>query len=230
MGTGYLMGGGHLMTNRYVLEACADELVGPSGRVWRFDRGAVTIDFSDTGSDGPKHRLTGVLQTGPDRIGDFERLDRLDLAVLSLEANGAALPRPLPLARELDEAADMVVIGFPARPGTSALIDPQTGEVSLEIADRLRAIFGTDYGRKYVSPGRVMAGPGDLAADVESWIATHDATTQGGNSGSALVQFTAQPAVAALHFSGAPLMANKAHALGRVDAHRRGPIGGALWV
>ncbi|MCE8471278.1 hypothetical protein LZ189_19905, partial [Rhodovulum sulfidophilum] len=62
-----------------------------------------------------------------------------------------------------------------------------------------------------------MQGPGRLPGDSEGWAASHDCTTLGGNSGSVLVQFTATPAVAGLHFSGAPLTANKAHALGQVD-------------
>lgn len=230
IGSGFLIGGGQVMTNRHVLGACADELTGPGGTLWRFGRGAVTIDFSETADGSQCHALTGVVMAGPDPIGGVERLGHLDMALLSLDAAAPGLPRALPLARQLDDAAEMVVIGYPARPGTSAFVDPATGAISREIGTRLREIFGTDYGRKYVAPGHVMQGPGRLPGDSEGWAASHDCTTLGGNSGSVLVQFTATPAVAGLHFSGAPLTANKAHALGQVDRSRFGPIPGATWL
>ncbi|OLS43828.1 hypothetical protein BV509_05430 [Rhodovulum sulfidophilum] len=230
IGTGFLIGGGRVMTNRHVLEACADELAGPGGSLWRLGRGAVTIDFSETADGSQRHALTGVVMAGPDPINGVERLGHLDMALLSLDATAPGLPRALPLARQMDEAADMVVIGYPARPGRSAFVDPATGAVSREIGNRLREIFGTDYGRKYVAPGRVIQGPGMLPGDSEGWAASHDCTTLGGNSGSVLVQFTATPSVAGLHFSGAPLTANKAHALGRVDQSPLGPITGAAWI
>ncbi|MCE8471279.1 hypothetical protein LZ189_19910, partial [Rhodovulum sulfidophilum] len=97
IGSGFLIGGGQVMTNRHVLEACADELTGPGGTLWRFDRGAVTIDFSETADGSQCHALTGVVMAGPDPIGGVERLGHLDMALLSLDA------------------AEMVVIGYPAR-------------------------------------------------------------------------------------------------------------------
>ena len=59
---------------------------------------------------------------------------------------------------------------------------------------------------------------------------SHDATTLGGSSGSAMIQIAANTAVAGLHFSGAPLTNNKAHALGKVDASPEGRIDGVTWV
>ncbi|MBV1895180.1 MAG: S8 family serine peptidase [Rhodobacteraceae bacterium] len=230
VGTGFLMGGGQIMTNRHVLEACADEVVGPGGAVWRFDRGEVTIDFSDL-ADGSKEQLIGgVSLAGPDPIRGMENLLHLDAAILSLAPGATGLPRELPFAQQVDTDADMMTIGYPARPGTSAFIDPATGKPSHEVARRLRQIFGTDYGRKYVAPGRVLEGPGQLAGDPNDWALSHDCTTLGGNSGSVVIQIDATPAVSGLHFSGAPLTANKAHALGRVDRSPIGPLPGAIWI
>ena len=110
------------------------------------------------------------------------------------------------------------------------MVDPNTGAVSIEIARRLRQIFGTDYGRKYVSPGRIVDLPGGLAQDTRAWVISHDGTTLGGSSGSAVIQIAADTAVAGLHFSGAPLTANKAHALGKVDATPEGRLDDVTWV
>jgi serine protease len=233
VGTGYLIAPGRVMTNRHVLEACVDEIFGPAGSEWSFGRGAVTIDFSETGDGSDRFDLTSVLQTGTDPVRGIENLAHLDMAVFGMAAGMTGVTdtrRPLSLSRNLDPHADLMVIGYPAAPGTSALVDPNTGLVSTAIAQRLKTLFGTDYGRKYVSPGRVMGQPGAFAADVESWVISHDCTTLGGNSGSAVIQLTANPGVAALHFSGAPLSSNKAHFLSRVDTSRFGPIAAATWV
>ncbi len=231
VGSGFLCAPGRVMTNRHVLEACADEVALKGESRWFFTRGAVTVDFSD-GADGSRGaEVTGVAQAGPLPIGGLERLDHLDMAVLEIDpAQAPEGATPLPFTRSLDADADLMVIGFPARPGTAAMVDPATGLVNREMADRLRTIFGTDYGRKYVSPGHMMAPTGTLAADRHGWVFTHDSTTLGGNSGSVVVQLGGTPAVAGLHFSGAPLTSNRAHALGAVDASFAGPIRGPGWI
>lgn len=230
IGTGFVMGGGRIMTNRHVLEACADEIIGPGGQNWQLERGAVTIDFSDSGDGSQSYSIGGVEMAGPNPINGLENLRNLDAAILNLVEDVSNLPPPLPFAKNLDTGADMVVIGFPARPGTSAIVDPKTGIPSHEIANRLKEIFGTDYGRKYVAPGAVLDAPGDVAGDIKEWILSHDCTTLGGSSGSVVIQFNAQPAVAGLHFSGAPMTANKAHALGQVNRSPLGPLPDAIWT
>ncbi|WP_210526910.1 S8 family serine peptidase [Rubellimicrobium arenae] len=233
IGTGFLIGPGRVMTNRHVLEACCDEIFGPGGSEWSFGRGDVAIDFSDAADGTARFPLTRVLDAGRDPIRNIEFLEHLDLAILGMSDGSTgvdAIRRPLPLARRIEPQADVMVIGFPAPPGTSAMVDPKTGLVSLEIAKRLRQVFGTDYGRKYVSPGRIVELPGGLAQDTRLWVVAHDSTTLGGSSGSAMIQITANPAVAGLHFSGAPLTANKAHVLAKVDTSPEGPIADATWV
>lgn len=226
-GTGFLVGGNRVMTNRHVLEACADQIASPAGSRWLL-RGKVTIDFSDRADGSMIFALTGVVQAGDQPIGRTERLDRLDMALLSVDPADGTLPPALDLARKVDPGLDLMLIGFPARYGTSAMLDPQTGKISTQIGARLERIFGTDFGRKYLSPGRFMPAKSPLPGDTNGWVMAHDATTLGGNSGSAVIQLGAAPAVVELRFSGLPLAANKAHLLGVVDSVQ--PIDGATWV
>lgn len=230
IGTGFQAGNG-VMTNRHVLESLIDEVVGPGGTEWGFDRGRVTVDFSDTGDGSAEFGLDHVIMAGADPIRFLENLSRLDMAMLGYADNAGPTNRPaLKLAKDLEPNKNVAVIGFPASPTNDAFIDPVTGLPNHEIGKRLRAIFGTDFGRKYVAPGLVMSKPGELPGDDNSWVFSHDCTTLGGNSGSVVVQFGATPAVSGLHFSGAPLIANKAHALGRVQDVTQGAIPNATWV
>ncbi|KMK68467.1 S8 family serine peptidase [Puniceibacterium sp. IMCC21224] len=230
VGTGFLIGGNRVMTNRHVLEAVADEIIGPNGSAWDFGRGRVTIDFSDTADGVTVSDLNGVAITGPVPVSHSVDFANLDMAVLNIVAGGPDLPPPLDLRGELRGDIDLAVIGYPARHGSAAYINPATGRPDVEIGQRLRAIFGTDFGRKYVAPGRVIQQPGTLPGDRNDWVFSHDCTTLGGNSGSMIVQFAASPGVAGLHFSGATLYANHAHALGAVNAAPSGPIPGATWI
>ena len=62
-----------------------------------------------------------------------------------------------------------------------------------------------------------MAAPGEVANDPREWILTHDASTLGGNSGSALIDFDADGRTAlGLHFAGRHERQNWAHALERI--------------
>ncbi len=98
------------------------------------------------------------------------------------------------------------------------MFDPATGEFSADISKRLAQIFNFQYGRKYISPGMIEVTPGTLDGDPKGWVFAHDATTLGGNSGSAVLGLGAQPNVIGLHFGGAPLTANYAHTLAKVKA------------
>jgi serine protease len=57
-----------------------------------------------------------------------------------------------------------------------------------------------------------------LTNDTRNWVMSHDATTLGGNSGSIVVSVNVGLPACALHFAGAPLTANYAHALSAVRA------------
>ena len=110
-----------------------------------------------------------LAQAGPDPINGMENLAHLDMAVLTL-APAAGLPPVLPLARQIDTSAVMLVIGYPARPGTSALVDPVTGRVSQEIALRLRLDLrprrAQQQLRSSLRPGR---GSGLLGLPMSRW-------------------------------------------------------------
>jgi hypothetical protein len=118
---------------------------------------------------------------------------------------------------ELQQKGDMFTIGFPARPSTSSMIDPATGTFSVEVAKRLTEIFNVKYGKKYLSPGTVDQ-PTGVSGDLRSWVFTRDATTLGGNSGSAAIRLMDPLGVSGLHFGGATLTANYAHSVAAVKA------------
>jgi hypothetical protein len=223
IGSGFLIADGVVMTNRHVLEALADEVVGPASRTWVFSVGQITIDFSPTANGTARFRIRSVIAAGLDAIRETVRLPRLDMALLEVETindAGTKLPAPLTLidARpELDQKGDLFTIGYPARPSTSSMIDPATGKFSLQVSQRLAQIFNLSYGRKYLSPGRVEQ-PTGVPGDIRHWVFTHDATTLGGNSGSCVIRFFDRLGVAGLHFGGATLTANYAHSLAAVKA------------
>jgi serine protease len=142
------------------------------------------------------------------------------LEVESTNAAGQSLPKPMPLigdVPDLQQKGDMFTIGFPARPSTSAMVDPATGQFSLEISKRLAQIFNVKYGRKYLSPG-IVDTPTGVVGDTRAWVFTHDATTLGGNSGSAVLRIMDPFGVCGLHFGGSTLTANYAHGLAAVKA------------
>ena len=103
------------------------------------------------------------------------------------------------------------------------MVDPATGQFSIEISKRLAQIFNVRYGRKYLSPG-IVDTPQGLAEDGRNWVFSHDATSLGGNSGSAAFRIMDPFGVCGLHFGGATLTANYAHTLATVKA--TGLIGG----
>jgi serine protease len=223
IGTGFVIGAGIIMTNRHVLEAIAEEVSGPAGGRWEFSVGVPTIDFSETADGSARFRIKKVIAAGAQPIEGKVRLDHLDMALLEVETTNAAgdpLPQALPLidaCPELKTKGDMFTIGFPARPGTSSMIDPKTGAFSMEVSKRLAQIFNLKFGRKYLSPGAVDH-PVDVTGDTQHWVFTHDATTLGGNSGSAAIRVMAPLGVSGLHFGGATLTANYAHSLAAVKA------------
>jgi serine protease len=228
IGTGFLIGTGTIMTNRHVLEAIAEQVSGPTGAQWVFSVGEATIDFSETADGSARFRIKSIIAAGAQPIEGKVRLDHLDMALLEVETTNAAglkLPKPMSLIDsrpELKTKGDMFAIGFPARPGTSSMIDPKTGAFSIEVSKRLAQIFNLKFGRKYLSPGAVDQ-PIDVTDDTQHWVFTHDATTLGGNSGSAVIRVMAPLGVAGLHFGGATLTANFAHSLAAVKASGKLP-------
>ena len=218
LGTGTLVAENVVMTNRHVLDAFADPL--PSGG-FKLRRPAY-IDFDDNPAD-PSRRfpIIGVLGAGARRIGMRVDLSRLDIAFVAIgRAEGRTAPAPLGAARIDDMPSDamnrIAVVGYPAPPGSNAVVDPATQRVSLEMIDRLAALFQNRYGVKYLSPGVIDAKVGEVTGDPQGWAFAHDATTLGGNSGSPVLAFESMR-LCGIHFGGMPLRQNLAHGLAKVN-------------
>lgn len=235
IGTGFLVAPNLIMTNRHVLEGIAEEVRGNGVSRWEFAKGSPTIDFSDLADAASKADILKVVAAGPNTISNVVNLSHLDLALMEI-ATPTSAPTPLTLVGKENATAsrsELFTIGYPARPGTSAMIDPKTGQFSQEIANRLGAIFNFQYGRKYICPGLIEATTGTLPDDTNGWVFAHDATTLGGNSGSCVVRLTGEFGVIGLHFAGAPLTANYAHSLAKVRSRGtafRPDIVGITWV
>jgi hypothetical protein len=223
-GTGYVVAPGLLMTNRHVLEALVEDPSGRSG--WHF-AGEAEVDFkAELGAqERLAFRVTGVAFAGPAQIGGTVDLRKLDLALLTVEgrnAAGAALPPPLPLVGNSVAAQgrrDLAVVGYPAKP--PRLPRTPDGRVDPEVLAAIERIFRFQYDVKRLALGRIDRRLGTLAGDAEpAWALGHDATTLGGNSGSAiaLMQGTqdGRLPVLALHMGGQWLEQNYAHVLAAV--------------
>ncbi|KRQ07645.1 hypothetical protein AOQ73_12110 [Bradyrhizobium pachyrhizi] len=233
VGTGFIVGEGLIMTNRHVAEAIADQV----GGKWILQDG-VTINFDDRGEgDGKRFRIKSLVYAGADAIGTAVDFAHLDLAIFEVETSNGALQlaSPMPILKSAGKPAikDVVVVGYPAKPDIAALQDPNTREVRTDIAKRLGAIFGLDYGRKYFAPGRIDLMVGSVPGDASEWVFTHDCTTLAGNSGSMVSSFSDDFPVTGLHFAGRTLAANFAHGLSAIRVSERIPadvIERLVWI
>ena len=219
-GTGFVIGAGLVMTNRHVLEVLGFPTPSrQSPSTWILG-GEPVINFSPSGTDPTRaFRILEVVFSGPDPIEQRVDLAHLDLALLRVEetnAEGAALPSALMLSEEpiAIGAAKIFVVGYPALP--RVLPSDEDGRSRMDVVERLRKIFGMDYGVRYLSPGLVMTAPSTLEDSPRQWVFTHDATSLGGNSGSCVLSFDHDLDVAGLHFAGDWLRANYAHAMDEV--------------
>lgn len=241
IGTGFVVAPGRVMTNRHVLEEIAEEFRTTNGSsAWTFT-GAVTINFADDGrGDAKRFKIKGVIAAGPNRINrqvDFRNLDMAVLEVETTNAENTPLPTRLPVVDDLSFAhkgREILVAGYPARPGANAIRDPVTGLIRDDIVARLGQIFGVAYSVKYLSPGEIDIGLGQLPEDKSySWVFAHDATTLGGNSGSWAINLGDPFGVIGLHFGGGTLRANYAHSIRSVrDAKILAAAGldGTQWI
>lgn len=187
IGTGWLVEQDLIVTNRHVALEFAER--GPTGFSFQlgFDRRnpvAVDIDFLEEVDNPAIARFT---------IGDILYIatdTEPDVAFLRLSPGQGALARPIKLASSLLPSKVMVgVVGYPGR-------DPRIPD-----QDLMAKIFGNVFDKKRFAPGFVTG----LEADA----LTHDCTTLGGNSGSAVLDLLTGEA-AALHFSGVFLKTNYA--------------------
>ncbi|MFI0843009.1 S8 family serine peptidase [Mesorhizobium sp. IMUNJ 23232] len=228
VGTGTVIAKGLVMTNRHVVEAFSEPIPSANGRQKFLLNARVSICFDEAAKDEARRFvIKSVLTAGPWKIGEVADVGKLDIAVLEVEttnAAGADLPRPAPSGPLFTESAGqskLVVVGYPARPGLSSTVDPDTGEASTDIWDRFRELFGDEYGTKYLSPGRIVNKPGEIVGDQRSWALSHDATMLAGNSGAPIISLRNPYRIGGLHFGGQTLRQNLAHDLSGIRTEVR---------
>lgn len=190
IGTGWQIEPGVIVTNRHVAQLVARRQTNRfEFRAGRFgDPMTVSVDYlhemeSDTRDSVDVERIIWI----------EEDPHKADIAFLKIadRSDGSHRNR-IDLAPEDATAGDAVaVIGYPARGSTDDIPDQ----------DRMDRIYGKRYDIKRIAPGT-------MEEDSKGW-ATHDCTTLGGNSGSAVVNLSRGEAVA-LHFAGLYMIENYA--------------------
>jgi endonuclease G len=187
-GTGFVVGKGLIATNRHVAQIFSQGL----GLTIRYRGGDAGIDFKRQ-IDAPDDDRTAYLS-----VRAVEMIHPYwDMALLRVD--DLPTDRMLRLSvKSPEELLDhnVVVIGYPAR--------DERNDVVLQ--DR---IFNRTYNVKRLQPGVIRA-----RAKIQSFentvnALTHDASTLGGNSGSAVIEVDTGEVVA-LHFAGEYLKANYA--------------------
>lgn len=175
VGTGWLIDDDVIVTNRHVAQIFADPFTGYS--TFRANV-AATMDFYE------EHERDRELLAAVSEIIHVESRSGVDLALIRLDRQAAAKLKLEPIAildRPRDDAT-IGVIGYPA-------FDPRND------ADDMARIFEDVYDKKRFAPGQIM----DSAASPRTF--THNGTTLGGNSGSAVIDIESGCAVG-LHFGG----------------------------
>ncbi len=180
IGTGWMVAENVLITNRHVAAEFAEK--GPGG--FLFSRGplgpiAANVDFKE------EHNVDAVRECSVEKIVWLEERDGPDLALVRIK--GGPLPAPIPLQTKKPDNF-IAAIGYPA-------FDSRNGERAM-----LR-IFGNIFDVKRFSPGQVKQ------LNAQPGILTHDCSTLGGNSGSAIIDIATGHAIA-LHFGGRFRQAN----------------------
>jgi endonuclease G len=209
VGTGWLIAEDVLVTNRHVARRFAQR----NGEGFTFamgerDRIRADVDFlQEIDSDTTlSFELKEVLH--------IEDVGGPDIAFFAVNADGddGELAAPIKLAEQVAVTSDAAVIGYPAY--DSRIPEP----------DLMGEIFDKVYNKKRLAPGAVTVVNDDKIL--------HNCSTLGGNSGSAVVNFTTGE-VLGLHFSGTFLTTNYAvradMVRGRLEdvrsRHARRPLG-----
>jgi endonuclease G, mitochondrial len=187
-GTGFVVGKGLIATNRHVAEEFSRGL----GLTIQYRGGDAAIDFKRQ-VDTPEDDHTAYLKVrGVEMIHPY-----WDMALLQVD--GLPTDNMLRLAvRSPEELVNhnIVAVGYPAP-------DPRN-DVALQ-----NKIFGDVFYVKRLHPGVVRARAKVQSFENEVNAMTHDASTLGGNSGSAIIDVDSGEVVA-LHFAGEYLKANYA--------------------
>jgi endonuclease G len=187
-GTGFVVGQGLIATNRHVAQIFSQGL----GLTIRYRAGDAAIDFKRQ-VDAPDVDRTAYLS-----VRAVEMIHPYwDMALLRVD--DLPTDRMLRLSLKSPEELldhNVVVIGYPARDERN----------DIELQDR---IFNRTYNVKRLQPGVIRARARIQSFENTVNALTHDASTLGGNSGSAVIEIDTGEVVA-LHFAGQYLKANYA--------------------
>jgi endonuclease G len=189
-GTGFVVGDGLLMTNRHV-GALFTTGLGTRGLIYTAGDAAVNFGHEVDADPNPGSTTLEVKQV----VMIHPHWDMALLRVAGLPANA----RPLPLATVRPEELanrDVVAVGYPAR-------DPRN---DASVQDR---IFGGKYNVKRFGPGKLRQRDSIRSFENKVLALTHDSSTLGGNSGSAVIDLTTGQVIG-LHFAGVYLKSNYA--------------------
>jgi endonuclease G len=187
-GTGFIVGKGLLATNRHVAQIFSQGL----GMTIGYRAGDAAIDFKrqvDTPEDDGSVYFT---VSGVEMIHPY-----WDMALLRVD--GLPTDNMLSLSVRSPEelvGRNIIVVGYPA-------LDPRN-DVELQ-----NKIFGGVYYVKRLQPGVARARAQVQSFENQVNALTHDASTLGGNSGSAVIDVDTGEVIA-LHFAGEYLKANYA--------------------
>lgn len=189
-GTGFVVGKNLIMTNRHVAQLFTTGV----GRRVKLHPWGSEVDFADApnsaAADG--YELIDCIMIHPywDMALFKADLPTNEHLTLSTETYESMLKRE-------PKSRDIVAIGYPAR-------DKRNGQRAQQ------EIFGDEYEVKRIAPGRISQRKRDIGS---KWLSgsvaalAHDASTLGGNSGSAVIHVL-NGNVAALHFAGRYLVEN----------------------
>jgi endonuclease G, mitochondrial len=179
-GTGFRIDDDLIITNRHVATLFAQR----QGSIFKYRLNQMgkqvraRIDFREEykGKDSEEYGIAEILWIA-------ENIDEApDMAVLRVKKD-PGLPPPLSLADKSTKAGQQIaVVGYPAKD-------------SRNDAGIMADLFHNVYDVKRFAPGEVVM-PGD-----DTWYLTHDASTLGGSSGSAMLDLATQKVVG-LHFGG----------------------------
>lgn len=189
-GTGFIVGPNLLMTNRHVARLFCSG-VGTRSLAYRF--GDSSVNFKRELDSPPNDATAQFVVTAVEMIHPY-----WDMALLRIEGpTDRFAPLSLAVIRPEElEGRDVVVVGYPARDDRS----------DLDLQDR---IFERQYNVKRLQPGKIRSRARVASFENVVNAVTHDSSTLGGNSGSAVLDVETGEIVG-LHFAGVYLKANYA--------------------
>ena len=184
-GTGFVVGSDLLMTNRHVARLFAEGL----GTRLTYHAGSSAIDFKREVESPPGGAVLGVT----DVLMIHPYWDMALLKVTGLPATAKPLSLSVTAPEELIDE-DVVVVGYPTQDYRNAL-------------DVQNEVFAGKYGVKRLAPSKTRKREKITSFENVVDAMTHDGSTLGGNSGSAVVDVKTGKVVG-LHFAGLYLKAN----------------------